>query len=48
MGDRLPATALTTLVEAGDRELPSEVPGWERAPRGFVALALQRLSAKSG
>ncbi|GGM30787.1 hypothetical protein ACFFX1_46300 [Dactylosporangium sucinum] len=42
-GDALPDDALAVLVEGVDAALPAAVPGWERAPRGFVMLALRRL-----
>jgi hypothetical protein len=42
--DRLPDPALSILVGAKDLDvLPASPPGWDRAMRGFVALALQRL-----
>jgi hypothetical protein len=43
LGETIPDRALSTLAEAFNEELPSGVTGWDRAPRGFVALALQRL-----
>lgn len=45
LGERLPDRALTVLIDARDHEdLPDFPPGWHRrAPRGYVALALQRL-----
>ncbi|WP_212826329.1 hypothetical protein [Catellatospora sp. TT07R-123] len=42
-GDALPEQALSVLVDASARDLPAEVTGWDRAPRGFVMLALRRL-----
>ncbi|GIG92103.1 hypothetical protein [Plantactinospora endophytica] len=42
-GHAVPDIALTCLVDAYGSSLPDEIPGWTRAPRGFVALALQRL-----
>ncbi|WP_238012685.1 hypothetical protein KZZ52_21500 [Dactylosporangium sp. AC04546] len=42
-GDALPDAALAVLVDDADAALPAAVCGWERAPRGFVMLALQRL-----
>jgi hypothetical protein len=44
LGDALPAPALNTLINAKDDDpLPDTPPGWDRALRGFVALALQRI-----
>lgn len=45
LGQGLPDRALETLIDAKEHEsLPDFPPGWGlRAPRGFVALALQRL-----
>jgi hypothetical protein len=45
LGPELPDRALDLLVDAKEREvLPAFPPGWRtRAPRGYVALALQRL-----
>jgi hypothetical protein len=44
LGPDLPDRALDLLVEAKDHDpLPEVPPGWRRAQRGFVALALQRL-----
>ena len=45
LGLDLPDRALDTLIEAREREpLPDFPPGWhQRAQRGYVALALQRL-----
>jgi hypothetical protein len=44
-GPELPDPALDLLVDAKERDvLPAFPPGWRaRAPRGYVALALQRL-----
>ncbi|MEU8001820.1 hypothetical protein AB0B66_11710 [Catellatospora sp. NPDC049111] len=42
-GQALSEQALSILVEASDRDHLEGVPGWDRAPRGFVMLALQRL-----
>ncbi|MFC7245042.1 hypothetical protein ACFQO7_21410 [Catellatospora aurea] len=42
-GKALAEQALSILVEASDRDDLEGVPGWDRAPRGFVMLALQRL-----
>lgn len=42
-GQALPERALSILVEASDRDDLAGVPGWDRALRGFVMLALQRL-----
>jgi hypothetical protein len=41
----LPDRALSVLVDAGEREELADSPvGWhQRAQRGYVALALQRL-----
>lgn len=45
VGQRLPDRALSILVDAREHEdLPDFPPGWrQRAQRGYVALALQRL-----
>ncbi|GAA0942793.1 HEAT repeat domain-containing protein [Virgisporangium aurantiacum] len=45
VGQRLPDRALSVLVDAKEQEeLPDFPPGWhQRAQRGYVALALQRL-----
>ena len=43
LADRLPDRALSCLVDADRRELPTGIEGWSRAPRGFVVLALARL-----
>jgi hypothetical protein len=45
VGQGLPTRALDILIDAKDREpLPEFPPGWhQRAQRGYVALALQRL-----
>lgn len=43
-GQTLPDAALDILVHAKDQDpLPMTPPGWDRALRGFVALALQRI-----
>jgi hypothetical protein len=41
--EEIPDRAVTMLVGATNEDLPLEVTGWDRALRGFVALALQRL-----
>jgi hypothetical protein len=38
-----PDQALSILIDASGRDLPTAVSGWDRALRGFVMLALQRL-----
>jgi hypothetical protein len=43
MGDAIPDPALSVLVDATSHDLPHDLTGWDRALRGFVALALQRL-----
>ncbi len=43
MGDAIPDQALSVLVDATSHDLPIGVTGWDRALRGFVALALHRL-----
>lgn len=42
-GESLPDRALSILVEATGRDIDQGVTGWDRALRGFVMLALQRL-----
>ncbi|GAB4057274.1 hypothetical protein [Catellatospora paridis] len=42
-GDAISEQALSTLVEASARDDLDAVAGWDRHPRGFVMLALQRL-----
>jgi hypothetical protein len=42
-GRALSEQALSVLVEASDRDDLEGVPGWDRALRGFVMLALRRL-----
>ena len=43
MGDAIPGSALSVLVDATSHDLPHDLTRWDRALRGFVALALQRL-----
>jgi hypothetical protein len=44
LGQALPDPALNTLIYAKEADTqPSTPPGWDRAMRGFVALALQRI-----
>jgi hypothetical protein len=45
IGQRLPDRALSILIDAKEHEnLPDFPTGWHRrAPRGYTALALQRL-----
>ncbi|MEU8076609.1 hypothetical protein AB0B31_14280 [Catellatospora citrea] len=42
-GDAISERALSILVEASERDDLDAVVGWDRHPRGFVMLALQRL-----
>ncbi|GAA4460326.1 hypothetical protein [Phytohabitans houttuyneae] len=42
-GPELPDAALTTLVEAAGRDSLPDVRGWDRALRGFVAVALRKV-----
>jgi hypothetical protein len=39
----VPDEAVSLLIDAADREIREDVVGWDRAPRCFVMLALQRL-----
>ncbi len=45
LGEVMPEEAFTVLVEAKDDDdlVPAGVAGWDRALRGFVSLALQRI-----
>ncbi|GAA5184293.1 hypothetical protein GCM10023322_25470 [Rugosimonospora acidiphila] len=42
-GQALSEPALDCLIDADAVALPDQIPGWDRAPLGFVALARQRL-----
>ncbi|MBV1852890.1 hypothetical protein [Catellatospora tritici] len=42
-GESMSGEALSILVDASSRDDLEAIVGWDRAPRGFVMLALQRL-----